>query len=407
MKKDIFFKILSSFGMELCIYYSILTRRFQHICEKAVHEALLFAVFERHVFYLVDKQDSFWYNNYVYDFLWRRFSVNSINDLKTEAKKTFPSKVSLVVAAVLSCLFALGAALALGAFDFVTSAIMFIGASAVFSFFLIFVRHYLSMAIPVISAVVSMLFGCDILLALAVCCSVTVFAAMYTVCHMRLMESFWQFTVTALAYSVAGGALFCFILYYVYGSLGGGIVALGNKIASLTPVLAETASSMGTDYDMALYVFGELLGMATVYIPAIIFALGVMSAWLMRGFFSLYTRLSGLSSLFGGRQTSAPKALAVIFLVTSLLGVLFAVLPDGVFYGVSNVRSILSVIFFGEGIRLFFASFNRRARRRAGAGSVIGACVLLFFFPFMLPVILPYYGAICVLLAPGMKKAEK
>lgn len=333
--------------------------------------------------------------------------MNSINDLKTEAKKTFPSKVSLVVAAVLSCLFALGSALALDAFDLITSAIMFIGASAVFSFFLIFVRHYLSMAIPVISAVVSVLFGSDILLALAVCCGVTVFAAMYTICHMRLIDSFRQFTVTALAYSVAGGALFCFILYYVYGSFGGGIVAFGNKIASMAPFFADIASSMGTDYVIALSVFGELLSMTIVYIPAIIFALGVMSAWLMRGFFSLYTRLSGLSSLFGGRQTSAPKALAVIFLVTSFLGVFFAFLPDGVFYGVSNVRSILSVIFLGEGVRLFFASFSRRAKRRAGAGSVIGACILLFFFPYAIPVILSYYGAICVLLAPGMKKAEK
>lgn len=333
--------------------------------------------------------------------------MNSINDLKAEAKRTRPSKVSLVVAAVLSCLFALGAALALDSFDLITSAIMLIGASAVFSFFLIFVRHYLSMAIPVISAVVPVLFGCDILLALAVCCGVTVFAVMYTVCHMRLIDSFRQFTVTALAYSVAGGGLFCLILYYVYGSLGGGIVAFGNKIVSMAPFFAENASSMGTDYEIALSVFGELLGMATVYIPAIIFALGVMSAWLMRGFFSLYTRLSGLSSLFGGRQTSAPKALAVIFLVTSFLGILFFFLPKGVFYGIFNVCSILSVIFLGEGVRLFFASFSYRAKRRSGIGLIITAVIIIFFFPFVIPIVLPYYGAIGVLLAPRVEKAEK
>ena len=327
--------------------------------------------------------------------------------MKTGDERRRPGKVSLAFAAVLSCLFMLGAVLALDLPDLFISAVMFIAASAVFSFLLIFVRHYAVMAVPIISAAASVLFGVSISLTLTVCCAVTVFAVMYTLCHLKLLPSFRQFTVTALAYSVAGGALFCIILDVVYGSVGGGFIAFGNKIASMAPALADMAVSSGVDHDTALALFTQILGMVHIYIPAMIFSLGIMCAWIMRGIFAMYTRVSRLPSLFKGRQSTAPKAFAVIFLVTSFFGIVFTFLPDGVFYAVSNVRSILSLIFMGEGVRLFITTFSRRAKARAGFTSVLGTVMLLLFFPAMIPIILPYYGALIILFARTDRQENK
>lgn len=320
------------------------------------------------------------------------------NNIKEPKVRLLPGKVSLTGAAILSCLMTVASAVSFCTHDLIASMLAFIAASALLSFFLVFVRKPYAVVLPVISAAAGILLGCDALAVSAVVCGVTVFAVVYTVCHLKLLESFRQFMVTALLYSLAGGGLFCLIIRSVYGSVGGGIVAFGNRVVSYMTVLAESASIReGVDYNTVNSLISALFENSQIYLPAVIASMGIICAWTMRGIFSMYTRISGIPSLFGGRQTSAPRALAVLFLIVSIFGVFFSALPEPAFFALSNIRSIISAVFLGEGVRFLLIPAKKRVAVRIHPSIVMGLLILVFFFPIVLPLILPYYGAFAVI----------
>ena len=130
---------------------------------------------------------------------------------------------------------------------------------------------------------------------------------------------------------------------------------------------------------------------------------GVVSAWLMRGVFSLFTGVMCRTSVFIGRQTSAPRSIAIIFLVFSIFGALLAAFSEGIFFTANNITYILTIVFMGEGVRAFFAPYSKSAKAKGSATSLIIAIALLFFIPQILLLILPYYGAFKVI-SQGKKK---
>ncbi len=336
------------------------------------------------------------------------FPLNGMKNNNKGESRLLPGKLQLGLAAVMCAALTVGSAVCFTKQELLVSAVGFIAAAAILSFFLIFVRHAAAMLVPAASAVISILVTTEVSASIAVSAAVTVVAVTYTVCHMKLLDSFKQFLVTAIVYSAAGGGLFLLIIRYVYGAVPEGILAFGDRIASMAPTLAELAAQSGTvEYGTALSMFSVLLTDVSIYIPAVIFTLGIMSAWLMRGFFSMFTAISGIPSLFGGRQSSAPKPMAVIFLVLSFFGLVLGFLPKSAFYAVSNIRSIISVIFMGEGVRLFFSSFGTGARKRKSPVFVPAFLVFALFFPVMIPMILPYYGAFGILLAPGRRTENR
>jgi len=321
--------------------------------------------------------------------------VNSEVNNATKKRRLLPTKFSLAAAALLTVIFTLSASASLAVGDIITALLSFVSASAVLSFFLVFVRRPLAFLVPVLSAAVGMVFGVHLLVCAAVACGITVFAVIYALCHLKIVSSFRQFAITAACYILCGGALLCFIFYQAYGSVSAGVVAFGEKMASMAPVLAEAAVKNGLEYDTALSAFSSLLADTHVYLPAIVGTIGIMCAWLMRGVFSLYTVISGIPSLFSGRMTPAPKGLAAVFLILSFFWLFFAFLPEGTLYALSNIRSLISAVFLGEGVRVFFSP--RKGRRRSHPAFIMGLLVLVFFLPVIVPVILPYYGAIGVL----------
>lgn len=321
-------------------------------------------------------------------------SVN--NSANTQNKR--PGRASLVIAAVFSTAFSALASDFLVRGSIFTAAIDFLISAALLSFLLVFFHNPLALAPPIVGGIIAhaLCHGGSVIFPVSL--GIVFFAVLYALCHIRLISSFRQFFVTAGAFSLVGAVMLCIILYKVYGELGGGIVALGERLASAAPQLAAVASqSGGIDYSSALSAFESLLSSVCLYIPAIIASLGIICAWLMRAFFELFTRISGISSLFVGRFEVAPRALAVIYLICSFGGAVFAVFSDGALFAVSNVTLILSLIFFAEGARFMLASAVVNIKDRTRRARVLMLVLAVLFFTAALFVILPYYGAFRIL----------
>lgn len=344
---------------------------------------------------IVDKTDVLWYNSLIY--MTFCGGKPSVNNTETQ-KKLLPGRVSLVTAAVLSGLFTALSTVLYNSGVAVPAGICFIVASSLLSFLFVFVRKPTVLTVPLLSFAAGFALCRSIALVCAATCGVVLFAALYAVCHIRLLPSFRQFFVTAGAFSLVGAILFCIIIYSVYGALGEGIVALGERLAREASSVASLMQAEGADYETASYVLEELFSKATVYLPAVIASLGVACAWLMRGVFSLYTRLSGIPSLFVGRASTAPRALAVIYLLCSFGGIAASFASSGFAYALSNVTMILSFVFLGEGVRFLGAFIVRCVITRRHALFVVSVILGLFFFTAAFAVFLPYCGAFGVLL---------
>ncbi len=329
----------------------------------------------------------------------------SVNNTDS-SKKLLPGKVSLAVSALLACIFTVITTLLYSGGAVGAAVPCFIIASAVLSYLLIFVRKPAILALPAAALAISLVLCRDAAASCAVACGVLAFAALYAACHIRLLPSFRQFFITAGAFALVGAVLFCIIIYSVYGALGEGIVAFGARLAREAESVASVMASEGTDYATALYVLESVFSSATVYLPAVIASLGIVCAWLMRGVFSLHTRLCGMPSLFVGRESTAPRALAAIYLLCSFGGVAAAFSAGSLAFVLSNITMVLSFVFLGEGARILAAFVSRCVKAQRHALFVVTVILALVFFTAAFAAMLPYCGAIAVLLSKGRRSAR-
>lgn len=308
-----------------------------------------------------------------------------------------PAAAYIIIAGLLALALSARAELSLQSGALLTSAACFICAAAALSFVLLYVRVFWVCVFPAVAAIIAVVSGGNVFMSAAVACGVTVFAALYAICHIKCMASFRQFLCMTVMFSALYGLAFCMLLMMSYGSLSEGIRAISQLLMSYKDQALELLAKQGIDYSADEAMIDSLFELAVTYIPAVICTAGVVSAWCMRGFFSLYTRIAGLGSLFNGRQTSAPKPIAVIFVIFGLFGMFFGFLSDSAVIGLSNIISVLSVILLGEGVRLFLASFSKRAKKRASPALLAAAVAALCIFPVVIPLILPYYGAFAII----------
>ena len=76
--------------------------------------------------------------------------MNPENNTGEVKSRLLPGKVSLAGAALVSCLLTVSAAVSFCAYDLPSSMLAFVAASALLSFFLVFVRHPIAVTVPVI-----------------------------------------------------------------------------------------------------------------------------------------------------------------------------------------------------------------------------------------------------------------
>lgn len=308
-----------------------------------------------------------------------------------------PGGISLFVAMVTAVILMSLSAVSLQFGKLFFSAVCFVAGSAVLSFLMLFFRSPLICAAPIIAVCVAYSNGAEIFLAAAVVCAATVVSAMYTICNIKKTESFRQFVWCTFAYSVLYGFSFCIMLLMMYGSVTAGFVTLSEQLSALSVDLIAYIQGQGIDVSELAPYIEELMKTAVIYIPVLVCMAGVVSAWFMRGIFSLFTRIFCGASVFNGRQTSAPRSFAVFFLIFSIFGALLSFLSPEILLTVNNIVSVLTLVFMGEGVRLFFASFSRRAATKPKSTLLIVAIALLFFMPQVIILILPYYGAFSVI----------
>lgn len=309
-----------------------------------------------------------------------------------------PYWASSIVAALLCVVFSV---LSIGFFvdgSVILAVVDFLISASLLAFVLVFFQNAIAAAPPIFALPFGVYFFNSGIESLFLVFGVIFFASLYAICHLRRVASFRQFFITAGAFSLVGAVMFCFIVHSTYGELGGGIVALGEKLTSAAPQLASIAAQTeGLEYSYALSMFESLLSSAALYLPAVIITLGIICAHFMRGIFELYTRAVGIGTLFVGRFELPPRALAAVYLICSFCGTIFGLFSTGMLFAVSNITLVLSLIFLVEGARFMIASVMMNIKSRTHQGRVVLLVVGLLFFTALFFVILPYYGAFRVL----------
>ncbi len=197
-------------------------------------------------------------------------------------------------------------------------------------------------------------------------------SALFTALLSAGAESFSFFITSALVYSVVAGAAFVFLSIMVFGSLSASL----EYISDMSLQLMKTATEGYPEEVVSLYL--EVAEMTVYVLPSVICAVGFFAAWISKWTLSSCCKKVTPAKPLYTKTTTAPVALAVIYIIMSLFGFLFASGEGSLAFSVVNINAVLTMIFIGEGFREYFSVLFRHGETKqkfiyivVGIGSVI------------------------------------
>ncbi len=207
------------------------------------------------------------------------------------------------------------------------------------------------------------------------------------------------FTMCALMYSLAaiGGCVLVAIQYF--GSVEACLEAITQYSASVAELLFGnipewlTANASAEDLATIKEAYLGAAGQVVYLIPSVLVISSMYAAILTKS--TLTKALGGkkmLPVLFS-KPYYPPLALAVVYMILSLFGIIFALSSEEAYYTYMNVMSVLGVIFACIGLAEYVAVLKHPVHPKQRTVYVVMGIVVTFFFTMSAFTILAYYGA--------------
>ncbi len=333
----------------------------------------------------------------------KKYTYRAERRMKMKDKN--PGTAVLVIAGIVSAVFMTASAAAMSHLrTFVLAAFTAAIAAGALAFLFCHLRAFWVVFIPIGSAALSYFLGAGTGGILEMLCTVCFTAALCTIMAIKGSDTFRLLFASTLSFS----AIFAlFIIFRIDAMYGGFFEGVDGIIASLREELVNVISVSDIAESEASLIYtsiDSLLASASFLIPFGAFSLGMVAGWTMKGVVFLLGKLSDVTAPFFSFPSRAPGGLGIIYIISALVGIF--VTPDsGAFYFVvMNLRSILMLLFIGEGIadlvRIIMMKGSSRSRVIL---IVLGAALLLFAFPLFLQ-FTSYLGAYCAISASRRRK---
>lgn len=228
--------------------------------------------------------------------------------------------------------------------------------------------------------------------------AIAVCGAFFALMLIRRWDYFSFFMGGSLMYTVIIGGAGVVFLTEKCGSLKAGL----EKIMELVPAFIEqNFASYGEDVVAMLTTDPE---MYVAMLPSVVATFGIVMMWLTNRFVGGFYAILGGADATGRPRTGAPKTLAWIFILLAIFGTILASGDKDAAYVVMNLKTVLTAVFFGEGVRAFI---HKVLFMRGVFARVVLAVIAVNLFLFLSPVaimVLSYYGVYKTLYRPTIIK---
>lgn len=259
----------------------------------------------------------------------------------------------------------------------------FIGAVACLTCVFYFFRNPLAVALPFLPFAVNLsapvtTLGVGWLILL---CSLAIF-----LCLRGKVDTFPTVICGATAYTAAAGVAFVAFVLHVFGKAEYAF----TWFAQIYTVVVSTAfAEMGEEIvNTYLQMFDQIV----MSLPAVFMAFGLIAMWLTKWLIGVIAQtVNGENNVFG-KKSHAPVIFAVLYLVVSLLSILFTFSDAETYFVMNNLQSVLMFVFLGEGISAFFFERNPAMSQKKFIGIIVVFSASMLFMPSLAVVIIAYYG---------------
>lgn len=218
-------------------------------------------------------------------------------------------------------------------------------------------------------------------------------------------DSFSFFIGGSTLYFVIFGAAFVSLLIYYFGSLKAGLEGFGDAVIRIVNETMElyTEELKKASVDLSsLKIEGKMI---IGVMPSIVFVCGMFAMWLTKWALGVIFAIAGRKSVLYRESTRAPSLLAGLFIFLSIFGTLLVVNSEVAYYAVTNLVTVLSVVFMGEGIREFILMLGGMsvAKRAVISALVVGICL---YFLAVIVMVASYFGAYRILFRKNTKRRD-
>lgn len=327
----------------------------------------------------------------------------------SQDKYSLTSLRGAILAVLLAAAFTCGVVTAASGSLFL-AAIIFAAAAACQIYIDTYAESISAYLIPLPAVFLPCFFGVEVYCSAVIVGTVLIASIVCGYAYSRHADAFRTTALTAAILSVGIGMLFAVIMHERYGSVGGGISTLietyKENVMELSDILnAEYGIDTGISADM-LILFGEMMFML---VPTVSFILGLIGAWITKGFLAILSRISGKYRDLFSVPSKIPAPLGVVFILI-LFAELFGASDGGALYYIMlNIRYILMFLLAGEGIKAYILSLSlaHTDNMLRVMVKVLAGVAAVLFFPAFVPVIAAYYAAYLSVFGKFRKNAQQ
>ena len=225
-------------------------------------------------------------------------------------------------------------------------------------------------------------------------------AAVVTLLTAKGFDPFPSRAAVVLVCSLIAALAFAELIYYYKGSFWTGIDELSEYIrSSMESILASLYRNIDSA-DVASAA-EDAANISIMLLPGVLCCLGILNSWLI----FLVARVT--ASALGCRRdlfpaAVSPRPLAVVYIVLFVLSLFMGGTLDGVSVALMNARMILTLLFFGEGLRILVTAVKLKLVGRSTAvTALIGVLILLFAGP-----VVPALAAAVIIRSGKRRRAD-
>lgn len=293
-----------------------------------------------------------------------------------------PSTSAKVILSLVSVLFSAVICRLMNGGFYVDTVFVFIITVALQSFLLHFVRSPFMILLPCAALIGT---G-NLTLSLLCVCAITLCSAAFALAFATRVESFRFFIICTLVYSVVfvAGAVYSLMTYF--GSVSAGLETLSEWLVAL---VRSFASEYSDDIAKTLV---EVSYSLVYMLPAVLFEAAVISAWLTKWTLGILSRVTHLKKGVFHRETQAPATLAVVFLLIAVFSFFITPASVGLYYSVASLKSVLSLIFMGEGVREYLKDIRTSDNPTRRFTRIALGVAIVTFMPIFIVSVASYYG---------------
>ncbi len=250
-------------------------------------------------------------------------------------------------------------------------------------------RSPLAIAAPLISAGGALVLGVGFFTSVQGACAIALVSALISFLAAKKSDVFRSRVAVTLIISLTAALAFGELLQFYFGSVGAGLDAI-TEFAGRS--VEDTLNSVyGSSLSSSVSSAAEkMIQTAVMLLPGVIGAAGVISTWIAYGVIKALSVPLKCRDTFFPSATIAPRPVSALYIAIFFFSALSGFLPEAAYLTIINLYLILSVLFFGTGVKAVFTFvWLVNAKRPKILSFILSAVIIAVAF-----MMIPLFGAI-------------